>query len=191
MGVPLGPNLLGSCTSGCPRQILGASFLPADSGVTREVCDVQDFLGPWQAYSHAQSSLPWAIADSEQGLLNIACRQKCTLISWNLVGFTFARSRKSRRHLRWSPPHFLNLFAWCPCPFYFRFSILSLQQVQVFSCGSRSLSRTIISILDWCRLVKFFLPWYLLNFLSNCKIFFEVFVTIVDQYLSILSNGCI
>ena len=46
LGVPLGPNLLGSCTSGCPRQILGASFLPADSGVTREVCDVQDFLGP-------------------------------------------------------------------------------------------------------------------------------------------------
>ena len=46
LDVPLGPNLLGSCTSGCPRQILGASFLPADSGVTREVCDVQDFLGP-------------------------------------------------------------------------------------------------------------------------------------------------
>ena len=42
----IGPNLLKSCTLGCPRQILGASFLPADSGVTREVCDVQDILGP-------------------------------------------------------------------------------------------------------------------------------------------------
>ena len=112
--VPLGPNLLGSCTSGCPRQILGASFLPADSGVTREVCDVQDFLGPWQAYSHAQSSVPWAIADSEQGLLNIACRQKCTLISWNLVGFTFARSRKSRRDPRWKSSSFFKPFCVMP-----------------------------------------------------------------------------
>ena len=89
-----GSNILELCTSGCPRKIWGHPFC---------LRIVELFVSVWRSrFSWPLTCVFESAVKPPLGYrwqwdcsVNIACGQKCTLDSWNLVGFISAPTREA------------------------------------------------------------------------------------------------